>query len=124
MAKMGFWTNGAQTLAVYKRHSADWIEVPGAKLPEPGDDFTAIPDDPPTWNTIRVPTEAELSGVLRRIISTVVISDPHVVRREDQLRELLHVMLVKLENDAHFIKSSNRDKGNGLPCLRRAKQSR
>ncbi len=110
MAKMGFWTNGTQTLAVYKRHSADWIEVPGAKLPEPNDDFTAVPDEPPTWNSIRVPTEAELSSVLRRIISTVVVSDPHVVRREDQLREILHVMLVKLENDALFTKSSNRGK--------------
>jgi len=107
MAKMGFWTNGAQSLAIYKRHSADWIEVPSAKLPQPGDDFSRPPDKPPTWSTLTTPSEAELSAVLRRIIATAVISDPFVTRREDQLRELLHVMLVKLESDAVFSRSAN-----------------
>lgn len=109
MAKMGFWTNGTATLAIYKRHSADWIEIKSAKLPEPGDDFSRAPDKPPTWNTIREPSEAELSAVLRRIVATVVVSDTVVTRREDQLRELLHVLLVKLENDATFSRSAHRD---------------
>lgn len=109
MAKMGFWTNGSQTLAIYKRHSADWVEVDGAKLPQPGDDLSRPPDKPPTWNTITTPSEAELSAVLRRIIATVVVSDPVVTRREDQLRELLHVMLVKLESDAISSRSANHD---------------
>jgi type I restriction-modification system DNA methylase subunit len=109
MAKMGFWTNGAETLAVYKRHSADWVEIEGAKLPEPGDDFTKAPDKTPDWNSIREPSEAELSAVLRRIVATVVVSDAAVNRREDQLRELLHIVLVKLENDATFSRSARRD---------------
>ena len=110
MAKMGFWTNGAESLAVYKRHSADWVEVPGAKLPEPGDDLTRVPDSPPTWNTLKIPNEAELAAVLRRIVATAVISDPIVTRREDQLRELLHLMLVKLESDSVASRSANHDK--------------
>lgn len=109
MAKMGFWTNGLETLAIYKRHSADWVEVPGAKLPEPDDDMTQAPDTPPTWKTIREPSEAELSAVLRRIVATVVVSDAAVNRRELQLRELLHIVLVKLENDAVFSRSSNQE---------------
>lgn len=109
MAKMGFWTNGTDTLAIYKRHSADWVEVPSAKLPQPSDDLSQPPDSPPTWNTITTPTEAELSAVLRRIVATVVVSDPVVTRREDQLRELLHVILVKLENDAIFSRSARND---------------
>src|SRR5207244_3690417 len=75
LAKLGFWTNGAQTLAVYKRHSADWLEVPNAKLPEPTDDFTQVPVAPPTWNNLQEPNEAELSSVLRRLIDTVVVGD-------------------------------------------------
>ena len=109
MAKMGFWTNGAQSLVIYKRHSADWVVVESAKLPQPGDDLSRAPDKPPTWNSIRIPTEAELSAVLRRIVATVVVSDTVVTRREDQLRELLHVTLVKLENDAVFSRSSRQN---------------
>ncbi len=110
VAKMGFWTNGTETLAVYKRHSADWIEVKGARLPSPGDDLTRAPDKPPTWNDLKIPGEAELSTVLRRILDTVVASDPRVNRDEAQVRELLHVMLVKLESDAFFSRSVNSDK--------------
>lgn len=109
MVKMGFWTNGAETLAIYKRHSSDWVEIEGAKLPQPGDDFTKAPDKPPTWANLKVPNEAELSAVLRRIVATVVISDPVVTRREDQLRELLHLMLIKLESDAVFSRSARQN---------------
>jgi hypothetical protein len=75
MPKMGFWTNGTQSLAVYKRHSADWVWVEGAALPQPGDDLSRAPDKPPSWNSIRTPSEGELSAVLRRIVATVVVSD-------------------------------------------------
>lgn len=109
MAKMGFWTNGSQTLAVYKRHQSEWVFVENAGLPHPTDDLTQPPDVPPTWNTMRQPSEAELSGALKRLVATVVVSDPHVVRREDQLRELLHILLVKLESDAIASRSANRD---------------
>lgn len=110
LAKMGFWTNGSETLAIYKRHSADWVEVKGAKLPAPSDDLTQPPDEPPTWNDLKQPGEAELSAVLRRIVATVVAGDSRVNRREEQLRELLHLVLVKLESDAVYSRSVNRDK--------------
>ena len=110
LAKMGFWTNGSETLALYKRHSADWVEVKSAKLPAPSDDLTQPPDEPPTWNDLKEPGEAELSAVLRRIVATVVAGDSRVNRREEQLRELLHLVLVKLESDAVYSRSVNRDK--------------
>lgn len=109
LAKMGFWTNGSESLAIYKRHSADWVEIKGAKLPTPGDDLTQPPDEPPTWNDLKEPGEAELSAVLRRIVATVVAGDSRVNRREEQLRELLHLMLVKLESDAVYSRSANRE---------------
>jgi len=109
MAKMGYWTNGTQTLAIYKRHQAGWVRVENASLPHPSDDLTEPPDEPPTWNTLREPSEVELAGALRRLVATVVISDPHVTRREDQLRELIHVLLVKLESDAVASRSTNNE---------------
>ncbi|GAA0425583.1 hypothetical protein Acor_84430 [Acrocarpospora corrugata] len=110
MAKMGYWTNGSQTLAVYKRHAAEWVYQADAPLPKPGDDLTRPPDKPVTWKTMFVPGEAQLSAVLRRLLATVVVSDSRATRREDQLRELVHVLLVKLESDAIARRSSNQNK--------------
>jgi len=95
---------------VQQRHQADWIFVEGAALPHAGDDLTHPPDTPPTWNTLRTPSEAELAGALRRLVATTVIGDTNVNRRDDQLRELIHVLLVKLESDAVASRTVNRDK--------------
>lgn len=102
MAKLGYWTNGSASVAIYKRHVNDWLVIEGAGLPQPDDDLTRPPEHPPTWNTLRLPTDVELSAALRRLVATVVVQDSRSTRREDQLCQLLHVMLVKLDNDAHF----------------------
>ncbi|MEA3235724.1 N-6 DNA methylase [Pseudomonas mosselii] len=102
MAKMGYWTNGTQTLAIYKQHINEWLEIPGAPLPQPDDDLTRPPSAVLTWNTLRLPTDVELTAALKRLVATVVVQDSRSTRREDQLRELLHVMLVKLDNDAYY----------------------
>ncbi|MFZ5528726.1 MAG: N-6 DNA methylase [Pseudomonadota bacterium] len=110
LVKMGYWTNGVDSLAVYKSHTNDWTEVPNAPLPQPGDDLTAPPAKPPTWKDLREPTEAQLSAALRRLVAIVVAQDHRSVRREDQLRELLHLMLVKVESDAVASTPSNKSK--------------
>jgi hypothetical protein len=35
MVKMGYWTNGSASAAVYKSHTSDWVTVRGAALPQP-----------------------------------------------------------------------------------------
>lgn len=110
VVRLGYWTNGTRSLAVYKSHTNDWIEVPDAPLPHPGDDLTAPPTKPPTWNDLREPTEAQLSASLRRLVAIVVASDSRSVRREDQLRELLHALLVKVESDNIASAPANVDK--------------
>lgn len=110
VVRMGYWTNGSQSVAIYKSHTNDWIEVVNAPLPHPGDDLTAPPSKPPTWMDLREPTEAQLSTALKRLVATVVAGDSRAVRREDQLRELLHVLLVKVESDNVASTKSNRDK--------------
>lgn len=99
VVRLGYWTNGKNSLAVYKSHSNEWIEVENAPLPHPGDNLTAVPKKPPTWKDLKTPTEAQLSAALKRLVAIVVASDSRSVRREDQLRELLHVLLVKVESD-------------------------
>jgi len=110
VVRVGFWTNGTRTLAVYKSHTNDWIEVPDAPLPHPGDDLTAPPTKPLTWNDLREPTEGQLSAALRRLVAIAVAQDSRSVRREDQLRELLHLLLVKVESDNLASTPASRDK--------------
>lgn len=102
MVKLGYWTNGSASLAIYKQHANDWLQIEDARLPQPDDDLTRPPSAPLTWNALRLPTEVELSAALKRLVATVVVQDSRATRREDQLRQLLHVMLVKLDNDAYF----------------------
>lgn len=110
MAKLGYWSNGSASLAIYKQHTNDWLQIEGAPLPQPDDDLTRPPLAPLTWNTLRLPTEVELSSALKRLVATVVVQDSRATRREDQLRELLHIMLVKLDNDAYFSLQVHADK--------------
>lgn len=110
MAKLGYWTNGEKSLAIYKRHTSDWLVVENAPLPRPDDDLARPPSKPPSWNDLRVPTEVELASALRRLVATIVVQDSRATRREDQLRELVHVLLVKLASDSVASMAKNRDK--------------
>lgn len=110
VVRLGYWTNGSKSLALYKSHSNDWIEVENAPLPHPGDDLTAPPSKPPTWKDLKTPTEAQLSAALKRLVNIVVASDSRSVRREDQLRELLHALLVKVESDNIASAPANQNK--------------
>lgn len=100
VVKMGYWTNGTDSLAIYKNHSSDWIEIKGVAIPKPGDDFTRPPQKPLTWETLERPTSAQLTAILRRLVATTVTSDTISTRREDQIKELLHLLLVKIESDS------------------------
>lgn len=99
-AKMGYWTNGTDSVAIYKRHTSKWLHIPGAPLPTPFDDLTAPPDEPLLWADLETPTEPQLTAVMKRLLATVVVTDTRSTRREDQLREVTHVLLAKVESDA------------------------
>lgn len=100
MAKMGYWSNGSRGLAIYKTVNGKWIEIENAQLPRPGDDLTQPPSEPLSWETMDEPSEAELTGAFKRLLNVVVASDTRAKRREVQLREMVHVLLVKLDSDA------------------------
>jgi type I restriction enzyme M protein len=110
VVRMGYWTNGTKSLALYKSHTNDWIEVQNPALPQPGDNFTAPSKKPLTWKRLHVPTDAQLTAALNRIVSTAVMKDSRAVRPEDQLREILHTFLVKIESDSQASVRANQDK--------------
>lgn len=110
VVRMGYWTNGTQSLAIYKSHTNDWVEVENAPLPHPSDDLTAPPTKPPTWLDLKEPTEVQLSAALNSIVKTAVITDTRSTRQEDWLRELLHVLLIKVESDNLASTPSNHKK--------------
>ena len=99
MAKMGYWANGRRSLAVYKTLDGNWIEIENAPLPRPEDDLSRPPDAPLTWERMPVPTDAELTGAFKRLLSVVVVGDTRANRRDVQLREIVHVVLTKLASD-------------------------
>ena len=98
--RMGVWTNGTSSITVYKSHTMDWVEVQNAPLPSPGDDMTAPPQSPPKWSDLQVPSEAQLRSTITRLLNVIVIEDKSVTRREQQLTEVIHVILTKIESDA------------------------
>jgi hypothetical protein len=103
MAKLGYWSNGGRSLAVYKTLDGNWLEIENAALPRPGDDLSKPAEAPLTWNTMRVPTNAELTGAFKRLLDFVVVADTRATRRDVQLREIVHVVLVKLNSDANAL---------------------
>lgn len=100
MVKLGYWSNGAESLAIYKTLDGNWSEIENAPLPRPGDDLTKPAVAPLTWDSMDQPTEAQLAGAFKRLLNTVVANDTRARRREVQLREIVHVLLVKLDSDA------------------------
>lgn len=100
MVKLGYWTNGHQSLAIYKTLDGNWLEIENASLPRPGDDLTKPSAAPLTWQSMEEPTEAHLAGAFKRLLNIVVANDTRARRREVQLREIVHVLLVKLDSDA------------------------
>jgi hypothetical protein len=109
MVRMGYWTNRTQSLAIYKSHTNEWIEIPDAPLPQPGDDLTAPPTSPPTWKDLAEPEQPQLASALKRMIARVVAEDHRSTRREYQLRQILNILLVKVESDAIASAPGNQD---------------
>lgn len=99
-AKLGLWSNGERTLALYKTPDGKWREEENPRLPGPHDDVSAPPIAPLTWETMISPRETDLTGAFKRLLNTVVSSDTRATRREKQLNEMVNVVLVKLESDS------------------------
>lgn len=100
-AKFGFWTNGDQTIAIYKLPDGAVQTFAGASLPKPGDNLSRASVEPLTYDQLKIPTERELRGVFRRLLDTIVVEDSRSVRPDDQLNEICNLLLLKLDSDSN-----------------------
>lgn len=100
-AKYGYWTNGDQSLAVYKLPDGGVDVVEGAPLPRPEDNLAKPSAEPLTYNRLKVPTERQLKGVFERLLNTTVAVDSRSTRRDDQLNQICNLLLLKLDSDTN-----------------------
>ncbi len=100
-AKYGYWTNGDQSVAVYKRPDGTVLVVDGAGLPRPEDNLSKPSDEPLTYERLMVPTERELKGVFKRLLDTIVVGDSRSTRPDEQLNAICNLLLLKLDSDSN-----------------------
>jgi type I restriction enzyme M protein len=106
-ARYGYWTNGSESLAVYKLPDGTVNVVRGADLPRPSDSLSKPSEEPLTYRSLRTPTERELRGVFKRLLDTVVAQDSLSVRPDEQLNEICNLLLLKLDSDSNASDNPN-----------------
>jgi len=98
-ARMGYWSNGSKSVAIYRRADGSFELKEGAPLPKPTDTFSLGGAKALDFSDLVPPEPGELSDRLKRIFDRVVARDSIATRTEDQLRQLCNLLLVKLESD-------------------------
>ena len=98
-AKMGFWTNGTDTLAIYRLPSGKFHHVIGAPLPAPPDNFSIVGDTPLRFKDLEDPLPTKLRAKLDRVFGVVVARDTITTRSDDRLNQLCNLLLTKLASD-------------------------
>ncbi len=100
-AKYGYWTNGDQSVALYKLPDGGVLVVEGAGLPRPEDNLSKPSEEPLTYELLKVPTERELKGVFKRLLDTIVVGDSRSTRPDEQLNAICNLLLLKLDSDSN-----------------------
>lgn len=98
-AKMGYWTNGTETLAIYRLPTGGFRHVRDAELPRPTDSFTIVGDNKLCFDDLQEPNPAELRFKLDRAFGAVVARDTISTRSDQRLNQLCNLLLVKLDSD-------------------------
>lgn len=98
-ARMGYWSNGSESVAIYRRADGSFELKQGAPLAKPTDTFSLGGKKTLDFSDLDLPDPKELSNRLKRIFDRVVARDSIATRTEDQLRQLCNLLLVKLESD-------------------------
>lgn len=100
-ARLGFWTNGAEDVRVYKLPDGGFLHQRGRGIPQPGEDLTKASKDPLTFADLKVPKNGQLRSVFDRLLDVVVARDSRATRSEVQLDQLCNLLLMKLESDTN-----------------------
>lgn len=97
--KMGYWTNGTDSLAIYRLPSGKFHHVIGAPLPKPTDSFSVVGDTPLRFDDLVEPLPTKLRSKLDRVFGVVVARDTVSTRSDDRLNHLCNLLLTKLASD-------------------------
>lgn len=98
-ARFGYWTNGTDSVAVYKLADGGFTHMFSRSLPTPKDDLALPSKKPLTFNDLVPPDGARLRSVFKRLLDVVVARDSQSTRAEGQLNQLCNLLLLKLESD-------------------------
>lgn len=98
-ARMGFWTNGAEDVRVFKLPDGSFRHQKNRGLPKPGDNFTQASEEPLVYTDLAAPSSKQLKAVFERLLDVVVSRDSRSTRSEAQLNEICNLLLLKLESD-------------------------
>lgn len=100
-ARFGLWTNGTESVTVYKLADGTFKSVKHSdlRLPSPGDDFEQASSKALTYRDLTVPTEPDLRRSFEALLDLVVARDTAVTRADTQLDQLCNMLLLKLESD-------------------------
>lgn len=98
-AKMGFWTNGTETLAIYRLPSGKFSYQLDAPLPKPSDTFSVAGEAPLRYKDLQEPPPAKLRAKLDRVFTVVVARDTVSTRPDPRLNHLCNLLLTKLNSD-------------------------
>jgi type I restriction-modification system DNA methylase subunit len=98
-ARVGFWTNGTDQLALYRRADGTFDVVHDAPVPRPDDNFSLEAKTPLRWSDLVEPQGYGLRERLERVFGSVVSRDTKSTRSDDRLNQICNLLLVKLESD-------------------------
>lgn len=98
-AVLGIWTNGTETVAVYRAADGKFVTKKSAPIPGPDNEFLVPGEELLRWNDLQPANARQLRSVFDRVLNHVVSADTKSTRRDDQLNQLCNLLLLKLESD-------------------------
>lgn len=98
-ARMGFWSNGANTLALYRRADGTFEAVAEAPLPRADDTLSMPAAQPLVFQDLVEVDRKTLQEKLERVFTSIVARDTRSTRSEERLNHLCNLLLVKLDSD-------------------------
>lgn len=98
-ARMGFWTNGIDTLSIHRLPSGKFSYHEGAPIPKPTDTFSIAGDVPLQYRDLEEPSPHILRTKLDRIFGVISARDTVSTRSDQRLNQLCNLLLIKLASD-------------------------
>lgn len=100
-AKVGYWSNGTDSLTLYRQADGAFKSIENQPPPTPRDNLTLEAAKPLTWKDLRSVDTKTLRSVLRRLLDSIAANDTKTTRSDGRLNQLCNLLLVKLESDRH-----------------------